>query len=216
MRIPAPTRFAPLLLLAAACQSNEIAEGTGEGLVSWDREAPSGAQVYQAPQWTVGDAFTFGSGDWMRIKLRVTEVTEERITLREEEVGLLQFLTPGLADMGQEMPGEEDATRVNAPADPILHFPLWVGKRWTADVDKKAPGEETVPLRIEYYCDAQETLDTPLGRLDCLRVWRTAKVDKEGEYRTRTTVYWYSPKIGWMVRRLDDGVLLELREAHRQ
>lgn len=217
MRLPSLTLVLPLTLLAAACSSPEIdPEGSGDGMLSWDRQAPAGATVYQAPAWTVGDSFHFVSGDWMDIQLRVIEITDERITLQEEEVGLLQYMTPSLGDLGQELPGEPSVTRVNAPADPILHFPLWVGKRWTADVDKKAPGEDAMPLRVEYHCDAAEIIETPLGQLDCLRVWRTARVDRDGEFRTRTTVYWYSPEIGWMVRRLDDGVLLELREAHRQ
>ena len=209
----------PLLLLpiAAACSSDSaIPEGAGEGVVRWDREAPAGAEVFKRPEWTVGDRFVYASGDWLELALEVVEIDEERIVLEETGTGARQLLDRDLGVLGQELEGDEAATRVNAPADSMFRFPLWVGKRWAVEYLSKRPGGEPVPFTVEYHCDAIETLALPVGPLRCLRIWRTAKVGLEGKFQDRTTLDWYAPEIGYIARRLENGVLLSLREAHRQ
>jgi len=210
-------RLLPLLLLAASCSSaEEIPEGAGEGLIRWDRTTPAGAESFGRPEWTVGDRFVYESGDWLELDLRVVEVSDERIVLEEVQSGARQILDHDLGVLGQEVDGDEDATRVNAPADTMFQFPLWAGKRWAVEYLSKRPGEEPIPFLVEYHCDVVETLSLPVGELRCLRIWRTAKVNLDREYQDRTTVYWYSPEVGYFVQRLENGVLLSLREAHRQ
>ena len=217
--MPLHPAFVVLALLASAgaCSSPAtLPEGEGAGLVRWDRRPPEGAWLVERPQWTVGDRLVYRAGDWLSLDLRVIEVGPEGMVL-EEAGGTLQTLTPDLGALRDEVPGDPEQTRVNEPADASYHFPLWPGKRWAVEFVRKAPGEKQgLPLLVEYHCDREERVTVPAGEFRTLRIWRRARLSNDPESRERVSLLWYAPEIGFFVRRLNDGVLLELEEAHRQ
>ncbi len=215
-----PLAAAPLLaaLLLPACASNgELPGGEGRGLVSWDRVAPAGVERFERPRWTAGDRFVFRQGEDIRIAFRVEEVDGSGVRMVEEESGLIHWLDPELGDRGQEMPGSPDLRRVFDPVDATYSFPLWEGKRWTCHFLSKRPdAKEPVPLLVSYHCDAVEEVTVPAGSFRCLRIWRSARVAAKGEFKELSSVFWYAPEVGFVVKRLNSNVLLELSEFHRQ
>jgi hypothetical protein len=102
------------------------------------------------------------------------------------------------------MISDPELERELAPADSRFAWPLWVGKRWVSHFVRKVPGAG-LPVLATYQCDARERITVPAGTFDCWRIWRRARPATEGKFL-----------VGWVVRRLDDGVLLELEEFHRQ
>ncbi len=208
-------------LLAAtipACASTPtLPEGEGRGLVSWDRVPPEGAEVFQRPDWIVGDRFIFRRGEDIRISFRVEQADEEGVLLVEEESGLQHQLDAELGDRGQVLPERPEAQLVFDPADSTFSFPLWEGKRWTCHFLSKRPGADApVPLLVSYHCDAIEQVTVPAGSFRCLRVWRRARVAAKGEYKELTSLFWYAPEVGYVVKRLNANELTELSQYHRQ
>ncbi|TAH34353.1 MAG: hypothetical protein EYC70_15515 [Planctomycetota bacterium] len=210
-----------LAVLLASCVSLELPEGSGMGLVTWDREAPAGAETFPQPRWTPGDRYVYLRGNELRLPLRVEapapgDPAGAQWILVDEDSGIRVAYTEGLGELGQHKADAPLVTRVLAPMDAQFCWPLWVGKRWTCDFVSKSPGQDALPLLASYHCDARETVTTPAGSFDCLRIWRRAHVMFPGTFLERVTVMWYSPQAGYVVRRLDDGILLELAELQRQ
>ena len=204
-------------LLPACAAPQAMPDGHGRGLVSWDRVPPADAEVFDRPEWTVGDRFIFRRGEDIRMAYRVEEIDEEGVRLIEEESGLIHFLDPDLGDRGQELPGMPEAQRVFDPADSSYSFPLWVGKRWACHFLSKQPGADAaVPLLVSYHCDAVEQVTVPAGSFRCLRIWRRARVAAKGQYKELSSLFWYAPEVGFVVKRLNASELTELDLFHRQ
>lgn len=194
--------------LCACSNPNHTMPPPARGLLHADATPPSGAMIFERPQWQVGDRFVFRSGGRLRVDFRVAEIGPERIVL-EEAGGLRQIYTAELAAVGEEVPGEKPTLRETP--DPQFLFPLWVGKRWTLEM---LLGE--MRIMVDYHCDVMETVRTPAGDLDCVRIWRTARLADSENPLERVTVLWYAPQVGFWAQKLEDGALLVLEEAHRQ
>lgn len=210
-------RSVPLLsLLFAACQSTALPPGHGEGLTAVDRQPPAGATTWERPQWNGGDRFVYVRGKQVTTAFRVREATADGYLLVDERSGMQRSLSPDLAFRRLDFPDDPEAVRVHDPEDAELSWPLWVGKRWTVHYLRKAPGA-AMPVRADYHCDAQETLVTPAGTFDCLRIWRRAQPLLPGRtFMENVEVLWYAPQVGWFARRLENSVVQELQEFHRQ
>ncbi|HLU38558.1 MAG TPA: hypothetical protein VK081_04185 [Planctomycetota bacterium] len=210
----------PSLLLApllAACASPSLPEGTGRGLLSHDRTPPEGVPGVQAPRWQPGDRFVFQRGNVQRLVFHV-EPRDDRLLLVDEGSGERQVLATDLTDLGHEVleDGEARTAVALAPGDVRYHWPLWVGKRWSCHFLRKVPGHPPLPLLVSYVVEAAEPVTTPAGRFETLRILRRATVAAEGTYLERASLVWYAPEAGIEVRRLEDGILTELVELHRQ
>ena len=204
----------PLLLVS--CRSWELPEGTGKGLVSYDREAPAGARVVARPHWKVGDRFVYLRGGQVRLAQQVSMASEEGYVLEHEQSGIQTLLTPDLASIGVEMPGDETQARRLDPPEVVLHWPLWEGKRWSCHFQNKIAGQDMLPLLTTYHCEGWEEVDVPAGRFSCLRIVRRSRPAMQGEFMERANVLWYAPEVGYFARRLENGLILELVELHRQ
>jgi len=204
------------VLIVSACRSAPEALPAGGGLVSVDRLAPPGVELVEAPEWQVGDRFVFRKGGLARLAYRVSATVDGVHHLTDEQSGMVTLVDGQLAELGQDKPDEPALTRRFDPADNLLTWPLWVGKRWTSHYVSRAPGRRDVPLQTTYHCDAIEMVKVPAGTLRAWRVWRRTRVAAEGEYLERVSVLWYAPEVGVIVRRLTGGLLLELEECHRQ
>jgi hypothetical protein len=202
--------------LLAACHTPAFPEGTGRGVTSYDRDRPEGVLEYQRPTWKEGDRFVYRRGGVMRIPQRVVKADENGYVLEHEVNGVRTVLDRDLGLAGGEVPGDPLQERREEPPEPVLHWPLWVGKRWTSEFVRKMVDQPALPLQASYYCDAVETVQVPAGTFACLRIWRRARVLSNEQYLERTTIMWYSPDVGYFAQRLEAGELLELEEYHRQ
>ncbi|MEZ5963714.1 MAG: hypothetical protein R3F56_07695 [Planctomycetota bacterium] len=205
--------------LAAACAAPRMPDGSGRGLLSHDRTPPDGVETFQAPRWQNGDRLVYLRGDALRLTTHV-EVTEAGYDLVDEATGERQALTTTLGDRGELAPdprgGQPRPVIEQAPADERYHWPLWVGKRWSCHFLRKAPGQPPLPLLVTYVVEDVDEVTVPAGTFRALRIVRRANVAAEGTYLGRVAVSWYAPEAGVEVRRIDDGVLTELAELHRQ
>jgi hypothetical protein len=208
---------AALGALALGCKSARDGLPPGKGLVSFDREPPDGAEVVEAPRWKAGDRFVYRKGGLIRIAMHVDAIEEDGdYRLVEEASGLTTVLGSDLGEKGQLDADHDELARTLDPADQVLCFPLWAGKRWSSHFVSRAPGRDDVPLFVTYHADAWEEIAVPAGRLRTLRIWRRARVALEGDYLERVSCLWYAPEVGAIARRLDDGLLTELEEFQRQ
>jgi hypothetical protein len=73
------------------------------------------------------------------------------------------------------------------------------------------------PIRVLYRCEARERIQTKAGSFDCLRIRRVARLEIPGQiYLDKVSLLWFSPKVGWWVRKLEDGIETELTQFQRQ
>ncbi len=209
-------RILALPLVLAACSSTPPALPAGRGLVTFDREPPAGAVVCAAPQWQVGDRFVYRKGGLSRIAFRLDATDDGVHRLVEEQGTMVLRIGDDLRDLGQEKPGDPNATLTYDPADYELTWPLWEGKRWSCSFTTRSPSHADVPLLVSYECDATEDVTVPAGKFHCLRIWRRAGLAVQGNWIDRISVAWYSPEAGAFVKRLNDSLLTELEEIQRQ
>ena len=209
----------PLLLccLLSSCAGPTLADGKGEGLLSFDRVPPKGVTVYNKPVWTLGDRLVYRQGERVNFSFRVTEAGPDGYKMLEERLGMISIFDADFALKEKVFPKDPTARLVLDPAEHQLNWPLWVGKRWTSRYLEKRPGRPAPSQRARYHCDAEEWIQVPAGRFRCLRIWRRSTLEIPGQsYMDRTSIHWYAPEVGYFVRRLEDGILLELLEYHRQ
>ncbi len=206
------------LVLAPCCAASDrfaLPEGAGAGFLTRDMTPPPGAEVCEAPQWVPGQRFTLVAGSWARAEFVVSSVGPEGAALQERG-GLLQRFTPSFAIASQMAPDQPETAMANDPPDPILDFPLWAGKRWSAEYALRIAGEPEALLgRASYACEAWDLVPTPAGEQRALRIVRRLARAGEENGREQVSVYWWSPTAGFFARKLEDGVLLELEEARR-
>lgn len=166
-----------------------------------------------APGLTSGTELVFRRGGDRIARQRVERREgEPLIRLIDTDTGMQTLHTLELTEIGRDAPGGELPVLRLLPGDPWALFPLWEGKRWTAEFASHSPRRGPIMLRVEYHCDAREVIDTPAGRFRCYRIWRSAGLAQEGSELRRTSLYWYSPELGFVVKRLDESELLELQE----
>lgn len=206
-------------LLVVACSSNpeegELAEPLQGAGVIFLSEATQAAQ-FPAPEPTarglaIGGQLVFRRGGDRVARFQVEQDPElGLLRLIDTDTGMESIHTWNLDEVGRDSPGGEVPVLRYLPADPWLHFPLWEGKQWTAEFASHSPRRPAIMLQVEYHCDGREMVATAAGDFDCFRIWRAAGLAKEGSELRRTSLYWYSPELGFIVRRLDDSELLEL------
>ena len=136
--------------------------------------------------------------------------------LIDEERGIALALDEDLGELGELEPSGENYRVRFDPVDARFSWPLWSGKRWSSDFVRRTEGGDEVPLVVEYRCDGIETIEVPAGRLRCLRIWRTVTVAAEGDFVERAALLWYSPEAGYIARRLENSLLVELVDFQRQ
>lgn len=207
------------VLTFGACSSNpdegELAEPLQGAGVIYVSEPGRGAQ-FPAPEpsargLALGGELVFRRGGDRIARFRIEQNPElGLLRLIDTDTGMESIHTWNLDEVGRDSPGGEIPVLRYLPADPWLHFPLWEGKQWTAEFASHSPRRPPIMLQVEYHCDGREMVATPAGEFDCLRIWRAAGLAQEGAERRRTSLYWYSPELGFIVRRLDDSESLVL------
>lgn len=219
MRTASPLRAA----LAAAALSSLVACTSapeyppGAGLRAFDRRPPEGAETHFCPEWTEGDELVYRRGTRIEVSY-VVEREGEGWALHDPRSETKLVLDADLAQLGVRPsdgdPGEYDV-RFD-PFDPSYSWPLWVGKRWTGQYVRREGSSTEVPVIARYEVDASEEVTVPAGTFMTLRIYRRDAVDLPGNYVERTTVDWYAPEVGYVVKRLEGGLETVLVERLTQ
>ena len=201
----------------ASCASRAFSPGEGRGLTTASAEAPAGVVAHPKPKWSLGDRFTYRRGGKLRLLQSVVRADDEGYALEEAITKLRTDLGMDFQQTRESVEGDPWAEARLVPGDWRLSWPLWVGKRWVCEYMFKKPGEDGLPVVAEYRCDAGETITTPAGRFECLRIWRIARPAIEGrQFLDQASLAWYSPEVGAVVRQLKGGVVTELESYQRQ
>jgi hypothetical protein len=211
-----PTAAPILLLTVAACSSlPPLPDGNGEGLVAFDPAAPASSQVWQMPEWHVGDRFAMLRGGKQRIEFTVAAVDDSGYTLRDGQGNRLRR-GRDLSTIGEWPPEGEQAVHELTPPDVRFHWPLWVGKRWRCRYSDRTAGGASLPIESAYEVEDLDTVQTPAGTFQALRILRTSRLQLEGgNFLDRVMVVWYAPDIGLEVRQLIGDTSVELVEWTR-
>ncbi|MHC5066055.1 MAG: hypothetical protein ACYTG5_19000, partial [Planctomycetota bacterium] len=126
-----------LLLLASccfsACSTPSFDESAGRGLVSVDRAAPASDNSAPMPNWQRGDRFTYRRGGKIRMELLVADKQADGYILQEVSSGIRFGMGLDLSRRSETVPGAASQDRQFAPADQVLTWPLWVGKKWSCE-----------------------------------------------------------------------------------
>lgn len=212
--------LAPFVLFFAVCGACHApaheAPPKGLGLVTFDRTPPAGAEVFAKPDWKAGDRFTYRKGKLLRLPYRVDADESGGWRLVEEETGLFLRIDADLGEHGQVDPRQNGRELVLDPGDVPYQWPLWVGKRWTCQFTLGPKDKPTMAVIVSYHCDAIEEVTVPAGTFRCVRIWRSMRPAREGRFVEQVAILWYAPDVGYFSRRIEDGVLTELEEFHRQ
>ncbi len=208
--------FLASIFLVACSSSPSLAPGSGQGLVTVSQVPPTGVQSYGRPEWKQGDRFIFRKAGELRLATRVVEVTEAGYRWQNEANGMITAYDADLGQMSEENPEDPESLRVLDPADTHFAWPLWVGKQWTCHYLDKRVDAPALPYIVTYECEAMESIKVPAGTFDCLRICRRVRPATKGRFTNWTSLSWYSPEVGYIVRKLDGGHELELMEYQRQ
>lgn len=205
------------LALTGGCSSTKASTlPSGRGLVSYDRTAPAGAERFPRPDWKEGDLFEYRRGERVRMRLRVERHADGGLLLVDEERRTALALDEDLGELG-ELAEDRETYRVRFdPIDACFSWPLWSGKRWATHFVRRTEAGEEIPFLVEYRCDGIETIEVPAGRLRCLRIWRTVSIAAEGDFVERAALLWYSPEVGYLARRLENSLVVDLVDYQRQ
>ncbi|MCK5944707.1 MAG: hypothetical protein KAI24_22150 [Planctomycetes bacterium] len=200
------------LAALAACQSApELPVGEGRGVLQVD-ERPDGAEVWAAPQWSVGDTFSLVRGEQLRGTFEVVAVDDGAYVIDMGEGRQLRR-DLALGNLGEWRDGQPQ--RVMSPVDVRYHWPLWVGKRWQCEFVDRVLGGQALPMLASYHVEAMDRIEVPAGTFDALRIRRTLRLalpEAKGRFLTRTQMIWYAPEPGLEVRQLLGDTLVELVE----
>lgn len=182
-------------------------------------EVPAFAWPVQRPQLRVGDRWVYGGRERgedaavgrVVFERTVTRVAGDRVTLRQTPLDPATRRGVGPArDRGVRLsvwhldPGGRFSGLIRN-----LEFPLTPGKQWEYEYWLSAPtGDRVTTYRVRARVEGAETIHTPAGRFDTVRVVHDGEwsrpVLEDGQPTVRrgvlSTTYWYSPRVGSWVR----------------
>jgi hypothetical protein len=213
-----PLQAMAATLLAVSCQSPVTAPAellVGDGILSVST-CPPDVEPCAAPVWgspgflTLGSELIFQRGS-DQAHFKVSPHSEGGWQMTDVATGVSLIFDANLADLGKDLPNNSGPMLRLMPGDPVLHFPLWENKTWSANFYSHGMRRDPIGLRAEYHCDAREWVETPAGKYNCYRIWRKVML-AEGDSEHRLSLYWYAPEVGFIIKRLDDSKLLELHQ----
>ncbi|GIX27913.1 MAG: hypothetical protein KatS3mg123_1794 [Burkholderiales bacterium] len=174
--------------------------------------APVGDPV-PAPEIRAGDAWTYAVYDGYRgtrkgsTRYTVQQITPDRVVTRMEASGgpATRTFTLEWNPYTDELPEHRIADFT--PPFPAFAFPLQDGKRWSATVTAVEAGTgRRYPVHVSARVAGRETIQTPAGAFDAIRVDRSIYLDNYEWWRSGTRWYqseWYAPAVGRSVRYQD-------------
>jgi len=214
-----PLFFASLTLLATACSSAPELdpapplEGMGvqvlqESTDSRQAQTPS----TELPIFQTGMEFVYLRGGDRLAQFQVVYDPEmPLVRMVDTDTRMETWYDLELAELGRALPNGAAPILRLLPGDAWVHFPLGPGKRWRSEFAHHSPGREAAMFVANYHCEAWDSIETPAGQFDCLRIVRLAGLAGDESGRRRTSIYWYAPELGFVLRRIDNSQLLELQ-----
>lgn len=206
-----PFATTAMLLVAACSSAPALPEGTGPGVVAYDTAVPASTQLFEAPEWGVGDTFTLLRGGKQRMEFRVAEASADGYTLVDGNGNRLRR-GRDLSNVGEWGPEGEQALHELTPPDARFHWPLWVGKRWRCQYADRTAGGQSLPIESAYEVEDLDTVTTAAGTFSALRIVRTSRLRIDGDYLDRVMVIWYAPALGLEVRQVFGDTAVDLVE----
>lgn len=177
---------------------------------------PGGAPgpAAQAPDFRVGDRWVYQAEDGYRVRIQWTETHEiaaidasgltVRVTLKGDSVDLERierWTAPGIVAEGAVY--EAETVRF-VPALIRYNYPLTPGETWSQRIrNADAPPGPFGPINRHVRVGGYETIATPAGAFDALRLRVIMSLDDETFWRWPTQVdnlVWYAPAVGAMVQ----------------
>jgi hypothetical protein len=203
------------LVLSACASTPPMPEGTGPGLIAFDAAVPASSQLWQQPEWRVGDTFSLRRGGKTRIDFRVAAVDDQGYLLVDGKGNRLRRGLD-LSNVGEWAPEGDDPLHVLSPPDVRFHWPLWLGKKWRCRYADRTAGGAALPIETAYEVEDLDTVTTPAGTFSALRILRTSRllIDDQS-FLERVMVVWYAPDIGLEVRQILGDTSVELVEWAR-
>jgi len=173
--------------------------------------ARPGLRIGQRWVWSAHEVGANASDDTTVIERVVTEVSGDRALLRQVALHPVTRRPSGAAQMRvvkRSVWHLEPNTRSSGDIEALV-FPLAVGKTWSYEYwlgGRERTG--ATAYRYRAHVDGVETIDTPAGRFETLRVTHEGRwsrpvmeqgrpVERSGDVRT---TYWYAPAVGTWVR----------------
>lgn len=179
----------------------------------------SNAQGVSAPQYRLGDSWTYRETDNFTRLDRGTIVSE--VTRANDSVQLATRTNDGrvLGTAALDSSGALKAGAINAraagelnPSLALRPFPLTEGKRWSQTVSRADPATQSKrSLRISGRVIGWETVRVPAGEFKALRIEREMNLGDADAFRgesLRHETEWYVPELGAPVK-------LTVREHYR-
>ena len=191
-------RFAslPLLLLVfalAACSRS--APPPSPPAAATPPPAGPAVTVAAPPEWRPGDHWSYEltTGDQTAIKnVDVREVTEVN-AIRYYVVRVADadhYLTLDLRWAALVRDRKVEARMV--PPQPLLSWPLNVGRQWSHDGSFEAGGTKT-SFKDTFGVESGETVQVPAGTFRALKIVRQGSNQEFDQY-------WYAPEVRWYVK----------------
>jgi hypothetical protein len=184
------------------------------GCAGLDSAGDASAPAAAAPVYRVGDRWAYRAQDGFRVLTtweethEVTGIGPDGITVRITQKGpsvdntrVERWTAPGIVLTGALF--DEETRRFAAPLM-RYHFPLVPGKSWNQFVDNfdevtKRAGQINRYVRVRGW----ETVTTPAGSFDAIRMLILTRLDDDEFWRTATECnydLWYAPAARAMVR----------------
>lgn len=216
-------RAAVLTFLLASCaaapqavEPDEVSPpAPGSGFTTFDA-VPAGVTVYERPTWNVGDRFTLVRGGRAQLQLAVAAIDDRGYVQAAGEQFVMRR-NLDLGNLGEWSAADDRALHVLAPHDGRFHWPLWVGKRWSADYAESFANGGQAAMRASSVVEDLDTVTVPAGTFAALRIVRTLQRLDEPTAAVHTQVIWYAPEIGVEVRQIlaDQAVELQFVEQRK-
>ncbi|MEO5369646.1 MAG: DUF3108 domain-containing protein [Magnetococcus sp. DMHC-1] len=158
-----------------------------------DRVAESVLPSGQAPQWRVGDEWTYSDG----YALRVAEVDGEAATLQRLDQPGQWVKRKGLFKLESQDAGAHRQTVFRGNGDPAGIFPLELGKKVEFTREYMADKQLRVHDSL-WVVEGRQTIEVPAGTFDCWVLTMTTK-SRNSDWQS-VERWWYSPEIKHYVR----------------
>lgn len=167
-----------------------------------------------ATETPVAEKPVYSEGDYW-VLLNKNKFKEIRHSfLREEEDCIVCGLNGSDKTTSYHFKAKLKRSPVGYP-DPIIDFPLTVGKKWNYQFqrkDQKGPRMNTI--RADYKIESYEPVTVPAGTFHAFKISAVAEATGRGKITMpQKDQYWYSPEVKYIIKRINmKGDTWELKE----
>lgn len=180
---------AGVVLSLAACSPAEVRAPAASP------EPPPLTRVPSPPEWRPGDRWVYDWASGTEVATKTVDVVEVK------EVNTVRYYVVRVADLhhyfsldlhwAAVVRGQKVEARM-VPAQPLLAWPLEIGRQWTHQGDYEEAGAKR-RLNDTFSVVTTETVEVPAGRFRALKIVHETT-------RQESDQYWYAPDVRWYVK----------------